>query len=515
MSTEELETAMESLEVRQSPLSILMDLPEELLEGILEHLSLQDIISVRLANRELARRCVGRRFEYFISQKATDLTGESIASLLELANHPFGALVKCLIINAVYYDSVQVSRIIRWGVGSRAFELMDPNAFYTEEDVGKARQDINWLKYRQRQHLNRMKSGEAITQLTTLLKALTGLQEISLDAYTLRRPNMRVATSRCADIRPIFSSASRVFAATMVAIARSGVSIKKLSVFKDTGMCSVQSNDVTIVALKMREMGLSLVSAGIEEFSISMATNLPPEHVTSSHPLLEGTLATMMGWSRLTALPEGGSITHNYLRFAGPVPLLQEMPELKSLHIHLYNSWNGTSNGYSSFIRYLAANTLLPKLQHCSFRGLKTNDISLCHFLTNHPTITYLEIHKMECSDWDPVYAELARMPNLEKLALCMLSQRKDLISLEAREQRFAVEREALTGCWLPCSEGKDLIHTRTLGKEEIQAGLQFRKLESEVPTPTPMTGQLYRLLQQEYGPPLLVRLDGRGDWEA
>ena len=72
---------------------------------MLQVLDLRDLKNLRLTCRYLAEQCVGPSFKRFLELQTTDLSEDSILSLLSLATHSFGKYVKTLRIIALVYDT--------------------------------------------------------------------------------------------------------------------------------------------------------------------------------------------------------------------------------------------------------------------------------------------------------------------------------------------------------------------------------------------------------------------------
>src|SRR5262245_17686472 len=120
----------------------------ELLETIIQYLSLDAIKSLRLTSKEFAARCLGPRFRSFVRQQRTDLTARSLQSLCSLASHPkLGPAVRNLTIVATLYDTLEVEEILSRKTRpvtntDRGALIIVSFAHCSEEELSTARSDL-------------------------------------------------------------------------------------------------------------------------------------------------------------------------------------------------------------------------------------------------------------------------------------------------------------------------------------------------------------------------------------
>lgn len=224
-------------------------LSPELLETILTYLNLDSIKALRLTNREFAEKCLGPRFLSFIQQPILDVSTQNFRSLYALACNPaLSKMIHSLTFLATSLDSSEAEKNVISGkhtVRRNHRPMFEATVTkYSSEELSAAKANLNWLKEQQKARANE-RTSEMIELLQLALKGFRALHSIQLDSAFIIGPTQRVSSS-LGKWHPLWMRASHVFFMVMIAMALSGVSVKKFDAYRHSPRCCIPSGDITI-----------------------------------------------------------------------------------------------------------------------------------------------------------------------------------------------------------------------------------------------------------------------------
>lgn len=457
--------------------SRLGQLPVEVLEYTLEYLDLNSIGSLRRTCRGIARDSMGPRFLSFFQEQTTDLSRESLVVLHDVATHPtLGGAVRKLIIEAPVYNTCANQPSLGTGRWSDS-ALVEPapcEAFAA------------WLHAKQQAHDAFTASDAVIESLASVLTALGTLDALELDACLVDGPTRKRALWRPPRPDAYWDLASRTFAVTVLALARSGVAVEALRVFRDTNRCSVRASDISDILPAIQGPGSTFAASTgsrMKSLALSLSTPCRPTSNYLDHD---------NGGN--SALPPAATCH-------GVAELLALMPGLETLDLHLYSTagpFRGYVMAHDRLFARIADTVRLPALRVLWLRGLPVTETGLLTFLGSHSGIEelYLQSVRLTTGSWTPILELIGTMPALEKLHLSSLyvSPREGLswgsllnlcpgppcaLHYGNEERDFGAlpvlrgEKLAKTFSWdgdgAPLAGG--LVHTRDMTREDIRGG--------------------------------------------
>ncbi|PGH00361.1 hypothetical protein GX51_05860 [Blastomyces parvus] len=521
------------------------DLPPEVVENIAENLDLGSLKCLRLASTACRILCLGPRFKSFFRQKTTDLTESSLEALCALASHPdLGPAVKHLTIMAVIYDVSEAERILSLGVRRiagkldegtvrsavhatlaqennltfgtlRGFKNSRPMIGFSrqncdDQDRLDAESDLTWLRARQKEQDGQ--SDESIlSSLVSAFRTFTRLDSVNLDAITVwGRRDTTVSTLHGQDWHRIWVRASQVYRLSMSALATSGLVVESLAVYRNTLRCSVPSCDIMAPLENFDSRNIALLGTSIRNLAlgVSMKVETDAGKISATRKkILEQTTPgsrRLFDWDMLGSTdPEAVAETN----FTGIARLLQFMPNLEALDLHLYRCLRGDLSGYDQIFELISQHIRLPLLKQCYLRGVYATQGALLQFLANHPFINHLDLREIYLTSgaWEPVIDHLnSKMPTLTRLRLSNLWTTQVLNLRPIWEADFD-EMDYLKPSPIsyPCQGGL-VVHTWDFKEHDLKKGLEFYPtVQNPIPLGSP--GRLHWLQSclLEYGPPM------------
>ena len=255
----------------------LTSVPPEVLECIFDNLDLVNIKNVRLACKSLAT--VGPRFKTFFAQQTTDLTSDSLRQQRDLASHPhLCSAVSTLVVLATVIDTSELDRMIK----TRRRRIAEVTGVFTttsepactEAELHQAAADIEWM-YTQQMYQKWQTLAESVDSLAEVLKLYGALDAINVDACVFKAPNKRVSTTEAGEWHPVFLRASEVYRITTLAIAKSHLSLKTLSIYRTTRRCSVPFDDITSLMTELASTTeFASTFSSLENLALSFSTRV-------------------------------------------------------------------------------------------------------------------------------------------------------------------------------------------------------------------------------------------------
>ncbi|KAL2013888.1 hypothetical protein VTN00DRAFT_1413 [Thermoascus crustaceus] len=430
--------------------------PPEVVEKIIKYLDLNTIKSLRLTSKVFGERCLGPRFKSFLKQQTTDLTEQSLWSLCTLASHPeLGPAVKNLTIMATVYDASKLERIL----STKKRRIVESSGPFARKEEREA-----------------LSNESVIDSLASALRLLGRLDSVDLDATVVQGPNVTVSTAT-GEWHPIWILASQVYCLTMSAVARSGVAVDTVTVYRNTPRCSVPSCDITAHVEKLDAGHLTFAGTSIKNLALSISTKVETDFhkITAARERLEGadrafhevfgSKAGLLEASNPEALAEEN--------FLGIARLLRLMPKLEAIDLHLYDTLEGDAKAYDQIFKAIAREVHLPSLEQCFLRGIYASEESMLQFLENHPRINHLDLREMTITSgsWEPIFKYLgSRMTALTRLRLSNLrDENKSLRNLNPVWEEGSGAADYSSS--YPCGGGL-MVHTREFDVDDFKKGL-------------------------------------------
>ncbi len=190
-------------------------------------------------------------------------------------------------------------------------------------------------------------------------------------------------------------------------------------------MCSIPTHDAALF-LSVDGKGFASVAAGLEDFSISLATTVVPVR-----PRTTGTdIAHLLRPFDLTngkMLAVDDETVRDAADMEGVTRLLKLMPRLKSLHLHLCNTLRGRSRSqYSSLFDMLMNQNFFPSLNELTLRGWPASAGPLLAFISKHTKLRdlWLEHIQLVRESWHDIFAALpSRAKSLDRICLGLLQE--------------------------------------------------------------------------------------------
>ena len=461
-----------------------LQIPPEVLERILTHLDVESIKRLRLVNRILSTNCIGPYFRSFIRQLTIDLTTESFAALDVLFSTPWLRYsIHTLTILATSFESSNAESKLAAG-GRMVYDSdedeSDENESdyvqYSTEELTDIQSELDWLNTQKKARENESQDS-IVDSLVLIFQRLKALNTIRLDAAIIVGPNSKESITAIRSPHPVWTRATQVHFMTMSAIVRSGISVSRLNIYRDTLRCSVPLNDYAAQISSFSPGDLSASFANLDALGLSIAS-------------------TERGDTRDT------TTTEDILPVISR--LLQWTPKLRKLSLHVYRTTDADTEIDDEIFTSMADTVHLPRLQECSLSGFYLTVESLLQFLTKHPTIQQVALEELHLTSgsWKTIFAHFSRrMPSLAHLHLSnmLYGGVGGVVNLHPVWQSKDPEDPST---YFPCLWGGFVIHTRSFTMEQLQKGLVFQSRPRGRTMGSTNIAQWRRRRRAEYGPP-------------
>ena len=455
-------------------------IPPEILERILTYLDVESIKRLRLVNRSLSKDCVGPCFRSFTRQPTIDLTTESFAAVFNaLLSIPWlEHSIHTLTILATSFDSSNAESMLAAG-GRKVYDSDEDESDYvpySTEELADTQSELDWLNTQKEARGNESQDS-IVDSLVLIFRRLKALNTIRLDAAILCGANSKKSITAVRSPSPTWARASQVHFMTMAAIVRSGISVSRLNIYRDTLRCSVPLNDYAAQISSFSPGDLSASFANLDALGLSIAS-------------------TERGDTRDT------TTTEDILPVISR--LLQWTPKLRKLSLHVYRTTDADTEIDDEIFTSMADTVHLPRLQECSLSGFYLTVESLLQFLTKHPTIQQVALEELHLTSgsWKTIFAHFSRrMPSLAHLHLSnmLYGGVGGVVNLHPVWQSKDPEDPST---YFPCLWGGFVIHTRSFTMEQLQKGLVFQSRPRGRTMGSTNIAQWRRRRRAEYGPP-------------
>lgn len=455
-----------------------LQIPPEILERILTHLDVESIKRLRLVNRSLSKDCVGPCFRSFTRQPTIDLTTESFTAVFDaLLSIPWlEHSIHTLTILATSFDYSNAESMLAAG-GRKVYDSDEDESDYVPysmEELADTQSELDWLNSQKKARENESQDS-IVDALVLIFRRLKALNTIRLDAAILCGPSSKKSITAVRSPCSTWARASQVHFMTMAAIVRSGISVPRLNIYRDTLRCSVPLNDFAAQIASFSPGDLSASFANLDALELSIAS-------------------TERGDTRDTTTTEDNL----------PVisRLLKWTPKLRKLNLHVYRITRANPEIGDEIFTSLADTAHLPLLQEYSLNGFCLPVESLLLFLKKHPTIQHLALEELilTSGSWKPVFTHLSRMPSLTRLHLSNICHGdvSGVVNLYPVWQRKDPQDPS---AYFPCLWGGLVVHTRSFTMEELQKGLEFKPKPRGRTMGSTNIAQWSRRRREEYGP--------------
>ncbi|KAF3917676.1 hypothetical protein AA313_de0208784 [Arthrobotrys entomopaga] len=468
----------------------LLRLPVELFENVIQDLDLPSINNLRLSCKTLVEKSLQSFSKRYISNQYTDLSQESLHRLTVLSQHPiFGKAVKNLIIVAAIFDlsiaegmlktKTKTIRESRGAIHSVSYPQC------TEQELADAQADVDWLRARQTER-DQLGSDTVAASLAELLTAFGSLQGIYLRVDIVQgRRTPTGSRSPTQEWISIWKVAAQFFDISMIAIARSGVKLDSLSIYRETRGISVPTFTIQTLLHKVDLEAFKETGKHIKKFTINTSTRVPIDaaSVREAAEQLEGANRAYheVFGSSVGLYTKESPEAQAEENFTGLARLLSTMPNLTVLDIHMRDCLrNNGSELYEKVFRLIVQETYFPNLQEVGLRGLSMTEETLLEFLRKHGT-ALREIHlqsvTLTSGGWVPIFKQFEQMPVLDRLDLSNLWA-KEIFNLYPVDESQGVDvshrKRETRRYWVSCFGGT-LVHTNMFTRGDIVKGLVFR----------------------------------------
>ncbi|KAI4225033.1 MAG: hypothetical protein LQ349_007129 [Xanthoria aureola] len=455
---------------------------QELMDNIVDHLDLTSISSLRLACRRLGDRCCGQRYKSFFRQQALDLTPERLQRLCRIAAHPkLGSAVRVIEVTAVVYDTSELERLLSTK-RQHIHEKRGVFSITTEPQVDRGELDeaessFDRLVSRRREHEEMRRDESDVQLLADALRMLGMLDVLALEAAVDQGNHIQLiptSTAPC-EWHPIWIRASQVYGIVMSAIGRSQVRVDTLTIYKKSLRCSVPTFDVNKLLLVLRPTNFAAAAQHIRSLALSASTKVETDaqKVADARAGMsdvddadsEDDTETYTG--ALSDDDPAAVAEDNYPAIAH---LLKQMPNLETLHLHLYDTLKGSAKSYVKVFSYIADDVVLASLRQLTIRGFYCDESSLLKFLGAHENLGRLELYDIDLTSgsWSPILEYLTTMRSLQHVALHNLWRPgRGMLNLAPRDLSKSEWKGDLDS-WFPCLDGT-MVHSRVFSQKDIQ----------------------------------------------
>ncbi|KAL8913213.1 MAG: hypothetical protein Q9171_001927 [Xanthocarpia ochracea] len=351
----------------------------------------------------------------------------------------------------------------------------EPKATQEELDEAQRNRDILVSQRSEQQQMRRDESD--VQLLAATLRSLRTLDVLAVESVIDQGSEEKlVASSAAREWHPIWIRGSQVYQIVMLAIAHSGVAINTLTIYNGSQRCSVPTWDVNQLLPALDSMNFATAAQHIKAICLSVSTK-----VETDAQKIADARASMSEADR--AYYEAGMGTNVDLlsdedpmavadeNYPGIALLLKRMPNLETLHLHLYNTLKGSANSYVKVFSFIANELVFPSLCRLTLRSLYCDEASLLKFLRAHAKIERLELREIHLlsGSWSPILEHLVTMPSLQHVAFHNLWRPgQGMLSLGPKDPSRSDWKDDMNSSF-PCMGGR-MVHTRTFSQKEIQS---------------------------------------------
>ena len=476
--------------------SLLFELPPELIAEICQHLTLPTVASCRLVSRRARHAFTPEFLLYIAEDQSFDLTLDGFWKLhIVSSSRDLRRVVRNIHLVCPYYHEMPGEQGLETTFPSNLDPVDEP--FVREPRQLLPERERKWMDDRQAEQYAFAGSSMA-DALSWIFRRFGQLQELKLEATVILGEGKRFNPDRVQHLawRELWSRAIQAYRVVLAALARSQVQVSNLSIFSDTKLCSIPTNEAAAVLPMLKHEGFNPIGVYIRSLSISVATTVEPWrplHQTEVEGV-DDDFYDIFDISGGRKLPIYDPAIDANADFEGFARLIACMPNLESLSLHLYRTWKEDPQWAIENIPYQA---LLPSLlRTASLRHLKylsLNGIATCPEVVRDirphcPDLEELTLRNMFITSglWDYALEQIVTtQPPLKRLRLSNLwrmpadeSLFPACTNLESPSRRLTQQDYHDLALGRASAERqhyamKDAMewHTREFGAEELQGG--------------------------------------------
>ncbi|KAI1842355.1 hypothetical protein JX266_011396 [Neoarthrinium moseri] len=493
-------------------------LPLELASIIAVDLDIVSLGSLRQASKLTNSLFSPVFLQYFRSQRV-DLTRSGLKRLCGLASSPAlrSAVSSLTLVCLYYHNDPWYDQKHLAALQNPSFQ--DPRAAASEY-ARLCRRNREWIA-EQRDEQNLFMGEDMLCMLADCLRHLKNVRHVSLEASVVHGADLIKVPEEVASLRwrELWTGAIQGYRILLMAIARSGAFLDSLHIYQLTKKCSIPTHEIVepLSLFSAAERGnFASFAAHLKDFSISLATTTLP---------VRPRLGTHASWEEMIDLDPYGAfdISHGSNLHAsdghvdaladmeGVARLLQAMPNLESLHIHLCTTVNGilVRGYYQHFLSTIfLGGWVFRRLSQLTLRGLQASQQDLYDILARHiPQLRILGLENitLNSGSWNPVFDLLrCEARSLEKLRLSALwspDSDGNRMNLAPIDKSRDIDDVADFLDWEEAINGERIWYTRNIKGEEVRGpdGLQFRPMVESFGDP--VKASWYVRHRAEYGP--------------
>ncbi|KAL9612075.1 MAG: hypothetical protein Q9167_003297 [Letrouitia subvulpina] len=359
---------------------------------------------------------------------------------------------------------------------------------------------------------------EHVQLLTEALRSLGTLTALTIEAAVAQGFGSLTTPSSAREWHSVWTQATQVYRTVTLSIAQSSIAIDTLRFYQTSSRCSVPTWDLNEHMPALEAAHFAQAAESIKSTYLSVSTRVETNHqkIVDARARLSGADRAYydagMGTDAGLLVPDDPDATAagNY---PGVARLLNQMPNLERLDLHLYNTLQGRANSYAEVFSCIADDVVLPSLRHCTLRGLYSSEVALLKFLRAHDTLETFELREiyLVSGSWSSILAHVCVMPSLQQVLLQNLWELgQGLVNLEPKNKPKQQEKKKLPpdgimedrNCSYPCIGGL-MVHTRTFSREKMQKErFQFMKRPSGRSLGSASLHMWIQARKAEYGPP-------------
>ncbi|KAL5402328.1 hypothetical protein PMIN03_010753 [Paraphaeosphaeria minitans] len=380
--------------------------PPEVIEQVVQHLSLQDIQNLRLGSRQLAALATQHTFKLYFVNKTVRIAKADLDGFVKLSKPGgLGCLVENLTLTGVAIDITLLQRILKagakWVTESDGPMSSSTQHKCTRQELAKIKEDILNLETRIEESVVLKETGVYTCVLGKALRnvaahgKLRKLQTLKLDVVVLRENAVTEASPlNGGDWKIIWEAASDCFDIAMTSLAGSKVRVGKLDAFKTSFRCSLGLDKLKDI--ETAECGLA------ESLHNSTSLSLSVSDRVLSASELEGTAEEL----RALRMQQTG--------FEGLGRLTRLTQKLEALHLHWFNTFqqrgnseelNEIFNSRGRSFGTFAETAYLPWLNTSALRGVYVTEETLLTVLRSAPIKDFsMEETKMRDGTFRPIF---------------------------------------------------------------------------------------------------------------
>ena len=477
----------------------LEDCPNEVIEGIVVLLDLNDICGLRQCNRTLATKTTQNHFKSYFRSKHVDITDSALRTFVDITQPGW---LGCLIQHLVLVGVVNNTKALEY--------ILEEESYLEEEGKGnrekqiKAQQDLEILEQRQTDYEQLHGSGTDVSLLSEAFSNIvanskTGkLLSLSIEVAVYREDaEKRLPPLAGGSWRFIWQSAADTFHIALRSLAASNLLIEKLSIFNDRQLqrCSLACDELGSIDFEHKGLAISLAS--LKSLSVSISDRVifhsKKDAERSDDP------ADEIDWDESDEERDIDDVKAEAAdrgNFIGLAKLLQLSSQLEDLEIHQY----GLSTGVLTqadlhrerLLQRVAEIDTPPNLKRIELRGLHVREEDLLAFI-RRTGVRKLSMHNVRMS--------LGTFRSVFNYCTSDAAGMEELYFDELFEQHLRLYFDGPGHFRFPPLTGPGGSDTLERAGAEVKQQISYRSAQ-EVGIGSPATMEYKLQRWREYGPP-------------